>query len=836
MQKRLGNFSFAYGNNRYVRYWPDDVRAKVLEARRWEVDAWAKDRTIDPALVQEVAGNALRLGRIPELGGLGLSYDDSEALAHFVKNTFLNMESVEEDGALCEASNVVIVNNTGKDIRIVRPHIMAYAKTGEIHDDIADLFSLTKRKSGGKVKVIVNWLDEDHDCEGDVLDEAGIVNLGKFGPKDTYSLIKRFLKGGKNQKDAMSFGGLEITDGALVKYGARGDVPVAEWGSNGVKLVNGKTKMGKFWHPHIRKVAAKAKVRLSESRESIGEGYLEEGYTAKQQLRRVKQGQLKGERLITGGKPIKSFAGRRGSFWATVGGEAIAGAESLKELWIMLADAKIKPQSFKNTTDVKPDFLRHISKEYGGTHSGKFEDCESLDESKLSQDAMLKQAIAFAEKYKKSYDFAESLTWLRRGDVKQAQRDWWHNTNPLRLGADRGKLRKPQYKRFGFMLGLLNGANYVKKPKGVWMGEATMPPKAMQKRAKAAIETKLKELEREYRVHARSPGYDEKRKKQIDGEIRSWRLHLKKGHWKADAETILVDLGHDIDESIEEADTRKGSYTSRTTKKSFPFARKKAHYAKATDDALHYARKDAYEAMKAADSMGDEIASGYYQDEIHTVNAEMKKRGIKPRRLKEGVSLPPPYEMPITEYKPEPIEQAFVDQFNSMVMGMKQHPDRILDKNALPDAPDAPSGLKLKTSFGTRLNVEYAQHHGDPIQANASQPVSGLVEARSKMLKKDLKLKSGVKHLKGTQVTGVAYREVGHRWVADLSIGGSTVSISPARLHVYVSGFPKPPTIKTMEKQDQTGNYKSVSGKRAYEMDGTSEDGAPTWMLALGYV
>jgi hypothetical protein len=69
-----------------------------------------------------------------------------------------------------------------------------------------------------------------------------------------------------------------------------------------------------------------------------------------------------------------------------------------------------------------------------------------------------------------------------------------------------------------------------------------------------------------------------------------------------------------------------------------------------------------------------------------------------------------------------------------------------------------------------------------------------------------------------------------------LQIGGEEVKINPKNLHVYVSGFPKPPTIRTLEKQEQTGNYKSVSGKRAYEMDGNSEDGAPTWMLVLGLV
>ena len=101
-----------------------------------------------------------------------------------------------------------------------------------------------------------------------------------------------------------------------------------------------------------------------------------------------------------------------------------------------------------------------------------------------------------------------------------------------------------------------------------------------------------------------------------------------------------------------------------------------------------------------------------------------------------------------------------------------------------------------------------------------------------KKLKKDLKLKSGVVHPKGSPVS-VTYQPVGYQWAAVLNIGGSEVKLNPKNLHVYVSGFRKPPSINTMRKW--SGTAKTVSGKTT-EPDGTGSDGSPSWLLVLGLI
>lgn len=64
-------------------------------------------------------------------------------------------------------SNITIVNNSGADLQLVHPHLVHFAKTGEIPKDIADLFVLARRVSPGtvpmktisdvKIKVIVDF-------------------------------------------------------------------------------------------------------------------------------------------------------------------------------------------------------------------------------------------------------------------------------------------------------------------------------------------------------------------------------------------------------------------------------------------------------------------------------------------------------------------------------------------------------------------------------------------------------------------------------------------------------------------------------------------------------
>ena len=57
-------------------------------------------------------------------------------------------------------SNLMICNNTGANLSAVYDHILAFAHTGNVHDDIADLFELKLVEYPGSdrpFRVIVNF-------------------------------------------------------------------------------------------------------------------------------------------------------------------------------------------------------------------------------------------------------------------------------------------------------------------------------------------------------------------------------------------------------------------------------------------------------------------------------------------------------------------------------------------------------------------------------------------------------------------------------------------------------------------------------------------------------
>ena len=54
-------------------------------------------------------------------------------------------------------SNVVYINNTGHDIRLLKPHIESYALNGIVHPDIADILSLKCLILGDKKNIIIDW-------------------------------------------------------------------------------------------------------------------------------------------------------------------------------------------------------------------------------------------------------------------------------------------------------------------------------------------------------------------------------------------------------------------------------------------------------------------------------------------------------------------------------------------------------------------------------------------------------------------------------------------------------------------------------------------------------
>ena len=56
-----------------------------------------------------------------------------------------------------------------------------------------------------------------------------------------------------------------------------------------------------------------------------------------------------------------------------------------------------------------------------------------------------------------------------------------------------------------------------------------------------------------------------------------------------------------------------------------------------------------------------------------------------------------------------------------------------------------------------------------------------------------------------------------------------------ASAYLYLTGFSKQPTEKALERMVHDGIAKTVTGETV-EPDGTGFDGAPSWLLALGYI
>jgi hypothetical protein len=63
-------------------------------------------------------------------------------------------------GQMIENKNITIANNSGADLAVIHNHLIEYAKTEIIHDDIADLLSLERFVDGENVKIIVNFLED----------------------------------------------------------------------------------------------------------------------------------------------------------------------------------------------------------------------------------------------------------------------------------------------------------------------------------------------------------------------------------------------------------------------------------------------------------------------------------------------------------------------------------------------------------------------------------------------------------------------------------------------------------------------------------------------------
>lgn len=107
-------------------------------------------------------------------------------------------------------------------------------------------------------------------------------------------------------------------------------------------------------------------------------------------------------------------------------------------------------------------------------------------------------------------------------------------------------------------------------------------------------------------------------------------------------------------------------------------------------------------------------------------------------------------------------------------------------------------------------------------------------------IKIDIKLKSGRMIAKDTKLENVHF--VNDRFVrfdctqreGALNLKTTTLTLCK-NAYKYITGFTKPPSIKTMEKWMDEGIAKTVTGKKT-EPDGHGEDGSPSWLSVLGLI
>jgi hypothetical protein len=107
---------------------------------------------------------------------------------------------------------------------------------------------------------------------------------------------------------------------------------------------------------------------------------------------------------------------------------------------------------------------------------------------------------------------------------------------------------------------------------------------------------------------------------------------------------------------------------------------------------------------------------------------------------------------------------------------------------------------------------------------------------RGKLLR-DVKLKSGVTIPKGTpvEVKWLPEHDKGYYFAQIVPEGFDPYKTAIRTLFTVVSGFPKPPTMSTLDNWVRNAKAKTPSGQST-EPDGWGNDGSPSWLLVMGLI
>ena len=99
-----------------------------------------------------------------------------------------------------------------------------------------------------------------------------------------------------------------------------------------------------------------------------------------------------------------------------------------------------------------------------------------------------------------------------------------------------------------------------------------------------------------------------------------------------------------------------------------------------------------------------------------------------------------------------------------------------------------------------------------------------------------LKTKGGEVFATGTMMKLLVVKKMSFGWHAVFEDQDKRhLNVSFQLGHKIFNEFPKPPSIKKLEKWSSDGIAMSVGGKKV-EPDGIDPDGMPSWLLVLGYI
>lgn len=110
-----------------------------------------------------------------------------------------------------------------------------------------------------------------------------------------------------------------------------------------------------------------------------------------------------------------------------------------------------------------------------------------------------------------------------------------------------------------------------------------------------------------------------------------------------------------------------------------------------------------------------------------------------------------------------------------------------------------------------------------------------LASARMYTLIRDVKTKAGVEFKVWENLVLDSYDQQYPYQMRLSTTDGRKLALSCSIAYKVLKGFPKPPSLATLEKWSNDGVAKAVDGSRV-EPDGISGSGAPSWLLVMGLI